>query len=714
MRKIFVILLLVLTMVLPAAGALTNSVADVTFPTAYWWTGDPQKDQGLLWMKEIESIIGGLGTTGIDSLILIPRDTTPTLTEGTMWYNDSANQLMLRTDTDTVAIDVAGGTSLDASYDLGIAITVDAGAVALTATDAANNVVLALDQQDTAGTVAALTVASAGDAAAIIIAQTGSGGDIEGTAGWSVDATGVGTFLSFILENGGIINNTTDNEIEFIENGEQFSFAFNGNTLTYATDSGIDSIAFGVVDDLSGIANIAFDEAAGGISLNGTTNGWDLTIAQTGTVDSSLILSSAGSITDALSLITTDAVGVIKISSSDILDVDSVDDMKFDLSGAGANFDVDSAAGSIYLDSGEADAKAIWLATTNAAGGLDIDVGSGSLDIDVTGGDITIDNSGAGKNLDIDITAGSIYLDSGEAQADAIKIGATNAAGGVDLDSGTGGFTIDSTGVLSLDAADDINLTITSGTAAEDLTIAQVGANDSSIIITAAGTGTNAIEITTTNAAGDIDINAGDAITIDAGDIVITTDDAAANQFKVDATGTIAGIAIQFKTSDGGIHLNADGAGNGDITLDAADDLIITVVGTTSITGVEKIIYTGVFYANDRVVEVHSTSSTLDTGADVGTLMLVDTAAVVITLPAVATGLDYTIMNIGVDGTEIHVDVNSSDRVLGGCGFTALDDGDKLTNTGATADKGDYVRYRYGTAVGWYLVEMNGIWADGG
>ena len=42
-------------------------------------------------------------------------------------------------------------------------------------------------------------------------------------------------------------------------------------------------------------------------------------------------------------------------------------------------------------------------------------------------------------------------------------------------------------------------------------------------------------------------------------------------QFKVDTTGVIAGFAIVLETTDGGVQINADGAANGDITIDAAD-----------------------------------------------------------------------------------------------------------------------------------------------
>ena len=145
------------------------------------------------------------------------------------------------------------------------------------------------------------------------------------------------------------------------------------------------------------------------------------------------------------------------------------------------------------------------------------------------------------------------------------------------------------------------------------------------------------------------------------------------------------------------------------------DDMVFkgktTLSGVTTFSGTIK----GPMYQDDRVTITKSVNYTAVDPNDVGRLILVDTDAVVITLPAVGTGETYTIMNIAEDGTAvIHVDVNSSDRVLGGCGFVALDDGDKLTNTKATADKGDYVTLSYGSAVGWYITDMCGTWADGG
>ena len=197
----------------------------------------------------------------------------------------------------------------------------------------------------------------------------------------------------------------------------------------------------------------------------------------------------------------------------------------------------------------------------------------------------------------------------------------------------------------------------------------------------------------------DVRFNDDDVLSFsDTAEITMTFGESA-DDFKIDCTRTVAGNALILETTDGGVFINADGATNGDITIDARGT--ITTVGQVTQDG--------------RITENHSASYTLTSPTDIGTLITVDTAAVVITLPAVAVGETYTIMNIGPDGTEIHVDVNDDDWIAGGCGLAAaLDAGDKLTNTGATANKGDYVTLTYFSADGWAVTEQVGVWADGG
>lgn len=84
---------------------------------------------------------------------------------------------------------------------------------------------------------------------------------------------------------------------------------------------------------------------------------------------------------------------------------------------------------------------------------------------------------------------------------------------------------------------------------------------------------------------------------------------------------------------------------------------------------------------------------------------------IVITMLATSPGFECIIMNDAADGaSQITVEVNGSDKF---CNPTALDDGDTLDNTLATAIRGDYV-WLVATTNGWYIKESRGTWADGG
>jgi hypothetical protein len=104
---------------------------------------------------------------------------------------------------------------------------------------------------------------------------------------------------------------------------------------------------------------------------------------------------------------------------------------------------------------------------------------------------------------------------------DAVQITATNGAGGVSILSGATGqlaLTAGSGGIQGMTSAGNINLTANNGSTSfivnssagnQNLTLAQFGATDSGVIISASGDNTTntAIQITTTNTGGNISIN---------------------------------------------------------------------------------------------------------------------------------------------------------------------------------------------------------------
>ena len=235
--------------------------------------------------------------------------------------------------------------------------------------------------------------------------------------------------------------------------------------------------------------------------------------------------------------------------------------------------DVD-AEGALTLDGGSI--------TIGGDTDVAVDIDSTTLDIDASGA-ITIDStstiliSGDGGATFSDDTEALVYDGSGNLDFDTV---------GLDIDS-SGAITIDGTSTVSIDGADDMNFTITSGTNAEDLTIQQIGANDSSIIITAAGTGTDAISIDAT--AGSMVVAPtlidGKTLTIgpsSATQMVFTPHNTAANE-KISLINTAgdATDAIAVTATAGGVDINAgtvlalDGTGGIDIgkTADVAIDI---------------------------------------------------------------------------------------------------------------------------------------------
>jgi hypothetical protein len=244
--------------------------------------------------------------------------------------------------------------------------------------------------------------------------------------------------------------------------------------------------------------------------------------------------------------------------------------MAFDPS---STFDLD-AAGAITIDG----------ASITLGGDSDtaFDIDTSTLDIDSSGA-VTIDGAtslsviGSGSATFGDDTEALVYDGSGNVDFDSVAL---------DIDS-SGAITIDGTSTVSIDGADDMNFTITSGTGGEDLTIQQIGANDSSIIITAAGTGTDAVSIDAT--AGDMliapNLINGKTLTIgpsSATQMVFTPHGTAANE-KISLTNTAgdATDAIAVTATAGGIDIGAgtvlalDGAGGIDIgkAADVAIDI---------------------------------------------------------------------------------------------------------------------------------------------
>ncbi|MCJ7483877.1 MAG: hypothetical protein MUO31_13040 [Thermodesulfovibrionales bacterium] len=302
--------------------------------------------------------------------------------------------------------------------------------------------------------------------------------------------------------------------------------------------------------------------------------------------------------------------------------------------------------------------------TINADDSIAVTVSAGTIGIAATGGDITIDG-----------TDSSVIIRGTEEAADAVLITADGTAGGVHIDSGTGDITLDSGDDIFLEAntgtGDVISVINTKGTSTSSIVVTStVGGIDldsalSTHITSSEETG-DAIYIYASGTAGGVDITSGtgDIALVSTDDITLTTATAAGDQiYLLNSNGT-ADDAIYLAATAGGITLNAAagsvdieavGGTDGDIGINAGDDMTITAAGdlTFTITG-------AMVLPNDillRAVVAVSSAEVLD---------LADTPKSIIASPA---GTDLTIefvrATIALDyGTAAYAEASAPDDLV--------------------------------------------------
>lgn len=649
-----------------------------------------------------------------NSFLFTPTDTAPTATEGMVYYNDTAKNLRLRTDAAWVDIDVSGASSLDTAYGIGSAITVDTSAVTLTTGTGDNTVVLAIVQNETDNNNDAVTITmgtgATGDA--LYINGVGSGIDVSAD-NWEVANTGVGTFLSFVLENSETIDNADDGEITFSDGSDDTAISWSGTTLEWTTDTSIVTVDWGDLDSHTGLDDITFDAAGADntITLAGSTTAKDLTIQQTvSAADASLILQSTGTGTDALSLISSvadislvSADNITRTAADDITDtltdggytltiggstlgkyistvadtysMIAVDTVLIQNTEASKDITINSVLGAVVIEGEEDAANAVLITAdggTNTTMKLHNDTGTGAASIyalsDVGG--ITLTTSAAGKDILVNSVLGNVRILGEEDAADAVLIeadGGTNTTLRVWNDTGTG--------VASVDIDSDVGgITISANAAGKDVNIDSVLG---SIDIKAEENAANAVLIT-------VD---GDSLTTmklhndtgtDAASIYLLTDvggitqTASAGAFVFAATGASAGdwtvtigdeyilnvtggVAINSaEAAQDAVDIEADNAGGG-ITLDA---------GTLGVT------FTGAILKNyARELETEAATSETVLAADSGKVFIAAAGqgTTTYTLPTAAAGLVFTFVDVSaVAGDDIRITASALDSINGG------------------------------------------------
>lgn len=212
--------------------------------------------------------------------------------------------------------------------------------------------------------------------------------------------------------------------------------------------------------------------------------------------------------------------------------------------GSGINIGNHSATTPILIGTA-ANAKAITIGNTTSTSSIQMYSGSGNINLDATQGALVL--SGGSGNVAINAynggvialgtwNGGDMYLGTA-AIARNIYLGNSTGSTLLQLLTGTGGFTVDTTsgGPISLDAIGaSSNFTLTSTANSQNLTIALLGSYASRLVLSSAGTGSDSIFI---NSVGGTTVSATGAITMVSGDT--TT-----NAISLSTSGNNGGINI--------------------------------------------------------------------------------------------------------------------------------------------------------------------------
>ena len=459
---------------------------------------------------------------------------------------------------------------------------------------------------DAAGVNASLILSSTGTAADAL-QVTASAGGMDITSSSVMDIT-----------SGGAMNITTS--------------ASNSNITINPHGSG--TLALGSSSNTAinlDAKSFSIDAAGDSSNITLATDGdaEDLTIGITGTSDSSLVLSSTGTGTDALQI--TASAGGMDITSSNIMDITSGGAMNITTSANNSDITINPhSSGTLALGSG-----------SNTA--ITLDAGSFSIDGSNSSSNITLASSGNGQDLTIGLTGNvdsSLILNSTGTGADSIKISAlaSGGEGGIDIDSGTGGIDINTTGATNITADATSIIKTTTGNLTVD-----------SIAGTLVLDGHTGVTIDASNS-GNVEINAASG-TINIGN------DNNANSINIGASATARTITIgndaSTKVDINAIAIELDSADT--MTLSSGGILAIDTVGTDPINiGTESAAKT-ITIGNDAStkVDINALAIELDSA---GTIAMDSTTTTILT----STGnfnidaADAASINIGTSTTGSH------------------------------------------------------------
>ena len=506
------------------------------------------------------------------------------------------------------------------------------------------------------------------------------------------------------------------NKVSFVDSASAEVFAVDSNG-TIAALAGL--TVTGALTQTAGAVSIAQDNAADAVDIAGGNVARAITLGATGA--HTLDIGSA-------------AAGAIAIDSAAGISLDGATASNFTVTGAAQDLTVSSVGGSVNVLASQAAVDAIAITASDAAGGIDVNAGTGGITIDSTGA-ISIDGAvssnisvaGAGIDMTVASAAGRVVLngeeaaadavtilsaaggldtnvalqmnlDSSQAAADAVRIIASGVAGGIDVDSGTGGITIDSTGIVSIDGAGAMNFT---ATGAFDVTTSSTAG---SVIVSGGEAAADAVQITASDAGA-----GGVLVTSGIGGIALNSTGAAA-PITLDSTGTLelnsstAAISIGNDDIDQAVNIGTDGERT--VTVGSVNGAAATVIqsgtGEITVTGTVKQIDAELIGTTGIYIPAFTMNSMVNTAANTG---------------GVATGATGNINNVMLQtGVNMNAFVIGAGQtilqpIMGANGLIVSAD---QTNTEGMEYNFPYHQYTIGTSdpfmfeLGLYINDMDG------
>lgn len=402
-------------------------------------------------------------------------------------------------------------------------------------------------------------------------------GIFAGSAAWVNAGGGAGAFAALVVNPGPVTIDSTLTTITATANvADVFKLTTGGaagatSTFTITNTTGTSTDAIKVASSVGGVHLASGLANADAINLESTAGGVHLESAA-----QMLIESSEAAAADSVEISATALDGGVTFTSG-------TGGITETTTGTISLTSTKNAAPAILINANGGAAETVVISSTQGTSATSVGMSS-------TLGGIVLETAAAAKDVVLNAVLGSIEITGREAAADAVRIAALNAAGGIDVDAGTAGIAADSTGSITLTSTNNaVN----------------------ALYLHANGGAAETVRIESTLGTTDISVNMGSQL----GGVTIETAAAGKDIVLSAVGGSIHGNsgeavndAIAFGATNGGITLSATAAAGVRVTngVQTAQILVGTGSPNGAVTGLQGSIFLNVAGGADTILYVNT------------------------------------------------------------------------------------------------------------